>query len=143
MFELENCVAYIATNAGKNLADGFEKLLKKHGISRVQWTALYYLGKFEKINQKELAILMKIKESSMTRLIDRMERDGWIERLLNPKDRREVKLILTKTGKRLGNETFSLGQQYSDFITKDINKNDLATFYKVQNKLIENAQKEH
>lgn len=41
----------------------------------MQWIALYYLGKEEFISQKELAERMNVKESSVARLLDRMERD--------------------------------------------------------------------
>jgi len=140
MFELENCVAYIATNAGKMLAEGFEKKLKKVGVSRVQWTVLYYLGKPECNSQKELVTRLKTKGSSTTRLLDRMERDGWVERRLNPDDRREMLLVLTEKGNELRNQCLPLGQAYNDQITDGISEADLNIFYVVLDRLIQNTE---
>lgn len=139
MFELENCVAYIATNAGKILAEGFEKKLKEVGISRVQWSVLYYLAKPDCNSQKELVERLKTKGSSTTRLLDRMVRDGWVERHLNPNDRREMLLTLTKKGNELRDKCLPIGQAYSDKITADISEEELNTFYAVMEQLIQNV----
>lgn len=139
VFELENCAAYIATNAGKILAEGFEKKLKEVRVSRVQWSVLYYLGKPEYNSQKELVELLKTKGSSTTRLLDRMERDGWVERRLNPDDRREMLLSLTEKGTELRKICLPLGQAYSDQITEGISEVDLNIFYRVLDMLIQNA----
>ena len=142
MFELENCVSYIATNASKDLVEGFDRKLKKHGISRVQWTALYYIGKHHELNQKQLSVLMRNKESSTTRLVDRMEKEGYIERQLNPNNRREILLLLTPAGKKLRKESLHLGQEYSDFISQGIPQENLNNFFEVLEKMrtIANSQ---
>ncbi|HCX65265.1 MAG TPA: MarR family transcriptional regulator, partial [Eubacteriaceae bacterium] len=97
-FELEQCVAYIATNASKQLAENFDHLLRKQGISRVQWIALYYIGKEKTLSQAGLAQHMRIKPSTVTTLIDRMIRDGLIMRTKDPGNRRKVCISLTKEG---------------------------------------------
>lgn len=140
MFELENCAAYIATNAGKILAESFEKKLKVVGISRVQWTVLYYLGNPECNSQKELVTRLKTKGSSTARLLDRMERNGWVERHLNPEDRREMLLVLTKKGNELRNQCLPLGQAYNDQIKEGISEVDLNIFYVVLARLIQNTE---
>lgn len=135
MFKLENCVSYIATNASKDLAEGFERKLKKQGISRVQWTALYYIGANESVNQKQLSQLMRIKESSTTRLIDRMSKEGYIVRQNNESNRRIVEIVLTQKGKQLREQSLHLGQEYSDYISSDISSEDMDTFIMVLEKM--------
>ncbi|HAE62546.1 MAG TPA: MarR family transcriptional regulator [Eubacteriaceae bacterium] len=131
MFKLENCVSYIATNASKDLAEGFDKKLKAHGITRVQWTALYYIGRDEEMSQKQLSDLMRIKESSTTRLIDRMEKEGLIQRKSDPENRRKVSLGLTEKGRRLRKNSLHYGEEYSDYISKDISEEEMEIFMKV------------
>ncbi len=139
MFELENCVSYIATNASKNLAEGFDKKLKAYGISRVQWTALYYIGRDEEMSQKQLSDLMRIRESSTTRLIDRMEKEGLIKRKNDPDNRRKVSLTLTEKGRDLRVESFHHGEEYSDYISQDVSDEDMKTFMKVLELMIKRA----
>ncbi|MFZ7120796.1 MAG: MarR family winged helix-turn-helix transcriptional regulator [Eubacteriaceae bacterium] len=141
MFKLENCVSYIATNASKDLAEGFERKLKEHGISRVQWTALYYIGKYESINQKQLSLYMRIKESSTTRLVDRMEKEGYIKRCINKENRRNIELVLTDEGKKTREGSLYLGDEYSDYISEGISQDDLNIFIKVLDIMRKNANR--
>lgn len=141
MFKLENCISYIATNASKDLAEGFERKLKEHGISRVQWTALYYIGKYESINQKQLSLYMRIKESSTTRLVDRMEKEGYIKRCINKENRRNIELVLTDVGKKTREESLYLGDEYSDYISEGISQDDLNIFIKVLDIMRKNANR--
>ncbi|MFZ7134373.1 MAG: MarR family winged helix-turn-helix transcriptional regulator [Eubacteriales bacterium] len=141
MFKLENCVSYIATNASKDLAEGFERKLKEHGISRVQWTALYYIGLYESVNQKQLSQLMRIKESSITRLIDRIVKEGYIQRQINPDNRRIVQLVLTLDGKRLRDDSIYLGQEYSDYLSQGIPQEHLEIFIRVLETMREKASR--
>ncbi len=46
----------------------------------------------------------KVKRSTMTDMVDRMERDGLAERVRDDGDRRVVKVRLTKKGKRIRKE---------------------------------------
>lgn len=141
MFKLENCVSYIATNASKDLTEGFERKLSAHGISRVQWTALYYIGRQGEISQKELADLMRIKESSTTRLVDRMVKEGFIKRQTDESNRRKVNLILTREGRALRENSLHYGQEYSDFISENIAPEDMKTFMRVLDIMKQNSNK--
>ena len=43
MFKLDECVYYIATLGLKKVTDTYNETFKKHGATRVQWIALYYI----------------------------------------------------------------------------------------------------
>ena len=66
------------------------------GLTRAQCKVLGYLARNEGINQAGLADLLEIKPMTLVRQIDRMEEDGWIERRLDPADRRARRLVLTE-----------------------------------------------
>ena len=67
--------------------------LKGTGISPGQFLALANLTSFGPISQSELAARLAITGASTTKLIERMERDEWVRREHDPKDRR-VKLVI-------------------------------------------------
>lgn len=69
-----------------------EKRLAGTGVSRVQFMALAHLIALGAMPQKDLAELLSITSPSTVRLVDRLSRDGWAERISDPEDRR-VKLI--------------------------------------------------
>ncbi|OQY41509.1 MAG: MarR family transcriptional regulator [Fusobacteriia bacterium 4572_74] len=142
MFKSDDCIAFITNKVSKKIAHIFNEKLSDYKITRVQWIALYFLGKCEYINQTELSEKMDIKKSTVVRLIDRMEKEGYVQRKKNIKDRRVTYICLTALGKKLGKELLPLGGEFSDLITRDISDEDMWIFKKVLNKLVENAETE-
>jgi MarR family transcriptional regulator, transcriptional regulator for hemolysin len=65
------------------------------GLSRGQCRLLGFLARNEGINQAGLAELLEVKPMTLVRQIDRMERDGWVERRPDASDRRARRLVLT------------------------------------------------
>ena len=51
------------------------------------------------MHQKELAELMHVNPSSMSELIDKLEADRYIERTVDPEDKRATLITLTEKGK--------------------------------------------
>ena len=138
-FRLETCVGYVSVNSMKMISDAFGKRLEKKGITRIQWIALYYLDSEESISQKNLAIKMKTKDPSIARLLDRMERDGLIQRIKSKEDRRVTYVKLTDKGKTLKDEVLPEGEIFSDILLDGISDDDLKTFQKVLDALVMNV----
>lgn len=65
------------------------------GLTQVQWRALVHLSRNEGLNQVALAEILDVQRIMLARLIDRMERHGWVERRSHPSVRRAVRLLLT------------------------------------------------
>lgn len=139
MFDLDDCIAFITNKSAKKLADEFNRRLQEHGTTRVQWIALFYIGKIEEISQKELSDYMDIKESSMVRLIDRMEKEELVERRKKVEDRRITKIVLTAKGKFLREELMHIGQLFHNDVLQGISKADLNVFKNVLKKMIDNV----
>lgn len=101
MFDLDDCIGFITNRASKIIVDEFNRRLKSSGLTRVKWMALYYIGKEEGISQKELSHKMNVNESSIVRLLDRMEKEELSVRVRDTHDRRITKILLTPKGKAL------------------------------------------
>jgi len=138
MVDLHDCIAFITNKSAKKLADEFNRRLQENGTTRVQWIALFYIGKAGEISQKELSDYMDIKESSMVRLIDRMEKEELVERRKDSEDRRITKIILTDKGKFLKEELMPRGQAFQDDVLKGISKENLEIFKEVLQRMIDN-----
>lgn len=71
-------------------------MLMEHTPVERYYFPLYLIGKNNgNINQQELADQLLMDKVSMVRIIDALQKDGFIERKTNPKDRRERKLHIT------------------------------------------------
>jgi len=133
-------VGYIADNSSKIICDAFSERVMKLGVTRVQWIALYYLGREESISQKELAERMNVKESSIARLLDRMERDGLVERIKNESDKRITNLRLTDRGKEYRIKLLPEGEKFEQLLYKGISDEEMQVFTTVLSKMINNIK---
>jgi len=70
--------------------------LKGTGISQVQYRALAHLMALGPLSQSELADRLFITPATAVRLVDRMERDGWVVREKDLEDGRINRVVPTK-----------------------------------------------
>lgn len=73
----------------------FERKAQSTGLTRSQWRLLLYLARDDGMQQKELARILDVTAITLTGLLDRLERDGWIERRNDHSDRRAKRIFLT------------------------------------------------
>ena len=66
------------------------------GLTQAQWQVLAYLSQHEGVSQAIVAKYFAIQPITLTRVVDKLEKSGWVERHRNPNDRRAVELYLTK-----------------------------------------------
>lgn len=138
MLILEDCIAFLASRASKEMADIHEKLLASTGITRVQWMALYYINGNNSITQKELASLLGSKEPTIVRLLDRMEKDGLVVRVR--KDRRTNLVELTDKGNELFLAGLDITERYKDQALKGISEEQMESFKTILDKMLDNAR---
>ena len=79
----------------------YDRQMASIGLTRSQWWLLTYLFFKDGINQSELAILMDMEKAPLSRLLDRMEKKGWVIRKNESKDRRTKNIYLTESIKPL------------------------------------------
>jgi len=86
--------------AADQLDQDFARLLRPYGLSPAQYNVLRILRGAgpDGLPSGEVAARMIAKDPDMTRLLDRMEKQGWIERARSEHDRRVVLAYATKTG---------------------------------------------
>lgn len=77
--------------------------LKSHGLSPAQYNILRILrGQADRrLPCRQIGLRMVTREPDVTRLLDRLEKDGLAERLRSDSDRRVVMISITAAGLRL------------------------------------------
>ena len=83
---------------GKAIREYFEGALAEVGASLATWVVLYGMERGGWGNQRNLARDLRIEGATLTRHLDRMERDGLIVRTRDPDDRRQMQVDLTPEG---------------------------------------------
>jgi DNA-binding MarR family transcriptional regulator len=72
-----------------------------HGVTRGQFPVLLVLWEQEGWTQTWLAERLAVEQPTMANTLKRMERDGLIERIPDPQDRRQARVHLTPRGREL------------------------------------------
>ena len=93
----------------------------RFGITRAQWAVLAKVERFEGMKQSELAEQMEMQPITLTRLVDRLCDNGWIERRGDETDRRVNRLYLRKAARPLLAKLSSLRSELTRTALEGIN----------------------
>ena len=94
-FDPDRKLGFLINDLARLLRRNFDRRLQSLGLTQVQWRAIAHLSRNEGMTQAALAEILEVQAITLTRLIDRMENAGWVERRAHPSDRRAVQLYLT------------------------------------------------
>jgi MarR family transcriptional regulator for hemolysin len=101
-----------------------DKQAARYGITRAQWAVLAKVERFEGLKQSELAEQMEMQPITLTRLIDRLCDNGWIERRSDDSDRRVNRLYLRKAARPLLGKLSGLRSELTATALEGINPPD-------------------
>ena len=94
-----NYLAYLLARASFIVSNQFHGKLGDWDLSVPEWRVLACLIDAEGLSVGELAAMALMKQPRLTKVLDRMERDGLLQRRATPNDRRRVTLHLTPKGR--------------------------------------------
>ena len=103
-FVIEESLGYLVNRAARVMAQQLADELRENGVAIGQWAVLMFLWSEDGLSQADLARVVAIEPPTMVRTVDRMARDGLVERRPDPKDRRIRRIHLTDRGRALRDE---------------------------------------
>ncbi len=98
--EEDKGVSFLLTDTARLLRRLIDRRLQPFRLTRAQWAILAMLDSRDALSQSELADELEIERSTVGRLIDHVEANGWIERRPMPSDRRLWRVHLTDRASR-------------------------------------------
>src|SRR5579871_5131619 len=96
----------------------------RYGITRAQWAVLAKVERAEGMKQTELAEQMEMQPITLTRLIDKLCDNDWLERRGDENDRRVNRLYLRKAGRQLLGKLSGLRSELTATALEGINPAD-------------------
>jgi DNA-binding MarR family transcriptional regulator len=91
--------------ATRQLSVHIERRLADLGMSPQEGHLLTYLNRYAPAPVGELVRVFGIKQSTLTSILDRLETAGYIQRTLNPDDRRSFLIHVTESGRALAEQS--------------------------------------
>ena len=118
--ELKECINFLLSTAQHNVFQYLSVKLSSLGITPSQYSVLSCLWGRSHATPKQLAEILGIETSTVSGLLDRLQKNGLIDRIVNSEDRREGQVIATQKGRDL--------EKPVTVIIDDMNKEVLKTF---------------
>lgn len=105
----ERNLGFLLHDVARLMRKRFEQNARGLGLTRSQCQVLAHLARNEGIQQSGLADILEIEPITLTRLLDRLEEAGFVERRAHPTDRRIRQLFLAEKAHPLLADIFTIG----------------------------------
>jgi DNA-binding MarR family transcriptional regulator len=119
----------------------FEKLLAENGINEfngAQGRILFVLWDYDNIPISELSEKTGLAKTTLTGMLDRLEKSGYIQRLFDPDDRRKVNIKLTKSARNLEGKYNAVSERMSEIFYDGFTEKEIINFEKRLAKILNN-----
>jgi DNA-binding MarR family transcriptional regulator len=97
----EGYIGYMLSDVARLMRTVFDRRVREIGLTRSQWLVLSRLHRMPGASQSELADMLEVDRASAGRMLDRMEKNGWVVRRADSNDRRINRLHLTREAHRV------------------------------------------
>ncbi len=109
---VDGYLAALLAQASHLISSEFHEVVRAHGLSVSEWRVLASLAGSEPISIGRLAQVAVVKQPTLTRLLDRMEASGRVERVGHDGDRRVTLVRITAAGSRTVGELIALAREH-------------------------------
>jgi DNA-binding MarR family transcriptional regulator len=113
-------LANLTFNLLANCQEKEVRLATVHHLTQAEFRCMRLFGTDETVNNKKIAERMNLSPSRLTRIIDGLVEKEYIIREIDPDDRRNMRVMLSRRGKHLVNQLNKAYVQIHNEILQDI-----------------------
>ncbi len=128
--KLNETIEFYIRTTSLALSRMYNTIAAKYGITQTVGYLLTYVER-EGTPPTKLAQQLGMKNSSLTRLLKKMEKDGCIYRKASPEDKRVVKIYLTERGVQRRKIAKKSVLDFNQKLLDKVDEEDMAIFFKV------------
>ena len=121
------------------LRKAFDRRAVGMGVTRAQWKVLFRVERQPGLRQIELADMLDIEPITLSRIIDRLEEAGFVERVADPDDRRAWRLHVTARAQPLIEKLHAVADEMIAEAFAGIDPDQIAIARAVLGRVRENA----
>ncbi|MBI1309158.1 MAG: MarR family transcriptional regulator [Proteobacteria bacterium] len=104
-------LGFLLCDTARLLRRRFDSRVRDLGLTRSQWQVLAHISRQEGMHQAALADKLEIEPITLTRLLERMEKGGWVLRRADKADKRVRCVYLTAKARPVLLKLRALGQK--------------------------------
>jgi DNA-binding MarR family transcriptional regulator len=127
MGPLDSYLPYLLNRAGTRIATAFSDEVRPLGATLQMWRVLAALRERDGRRMGDLSDTTSIEVSTLTRLVDNMEKKGLVARRRDAGDARAVLLHATPAGRRLTQRILPIAERYEAVALAGFSAGEAAT----------------
>ncbi len=119
------------------------KILKKYNLDKInpaQGRIFFALWQRDSIPISELAKITSLEKSTLTAMLDRMERNGFIVRIPSKEDRRAILIKLTADTRKFQDVYLKISKEKTDLFYNGFSENDIRSFEGYLQRILDNLE---
>jgi DNA-binding MarR family transcriptional regulator len=97
----DSSIGFLISDVSRLLRRVYDRRVEPLGLTRAQWRVLVHVYRRAGVSQTALAQILEIEKPTLGRLVDRLERKGWVERRIDDRDQRARRLVITEQARPL------------------------------------------
>ena len=133
---LKDTYIYKLLSAKKKLIAAVRRDFEDVDITHENYITLHFIYENPGISQAELAELNAKDKNVIVKTIDRLEKNGWVERVRSPHDRRAYTLQITKSGEKIIYKYWDRLVERQKEALSGLSEKEQQTLYKLLEKVI-------
>lgn len=142
VLDAETNAGFLIHDVSRMMRGWFDERAQGLGLTRAQWRVLVHLAAREGVNQRALAEILELDTVTLGRHIDRLERDGWLERRPDPNDRRAWLLHLLPAARPMLDQMETLAERTMAMALAGLSAEERAQFISVLSRIKQNISAE-
>lgn len=129
----EDRLIYLISKVCQKLIINLQKSFSENGIevTPIQVMLLFFLQKKDGSSLTQISQGLMLENPTVTGLIDRLEKLGYVKRSDHPNDRRVYLVHLNEKGKKIANKALPIVKKLNEEIKKGYSKEEIENFKKV------------
>lgn len=139
---IDDYLSYLLARASYAVYKEFDAQVKKAGLSSLEWRVLATLHGVEGMSIGELAREVLAQQPTLTKLIQRMSKDGLVERLSDESDGRKTLVAATPAGRKLVGGLLAHAKAHEAGLLGQFNAEEVQALKKVLHTLIDRFDRE-
>ncbi len=138
-FRIENSVGYLIRRIAHTVGRELDRRMVDLGLTDAQWKPLLLLQQGVCSTAADISRIACHDTGAVTRLLDRLESKGLVQRLRSAEDRRVVRLALTAEGERVAAEVPKIIAHLSNQMLAGFSDDEFVQFKSLLNRALLNA----
>jgi DNA-binding MarR family transcriptional regulator len=130
---IEDRFIFLISKVCQKLIINLQKSFSENGIevTPIQGMLLFFLQKKDGSSLTQISQGLMLENPTVTGLIDRLEKLGYVKRSDHPSDRRVYLVHITEKGKKVANKTLPIVKKLNEQIKEGYSKGEIEDFKKV------------